>query len=324
MTFNKQNLEIISPKSQLRLYGYEKYFSSFIKIYKTHKLPNAILLSGPKGLGKSTFAYHFINYLLSEDDNDGYSLRNFTINQDNQTFVNIQNNTHPNFFVLENELLDGVIKIDQVRSLIKFLNKSTYSKNIKIVLIDNAEKLNTNSSNALLKSLEEPLKNTFFFIIFNNFLKIPDTIKSRCLEFKFHFNVLDKMNIFNNLVNNYSLDSCDKIFNKFIHFETPGNLITYLFLLRNLKVDISSDYLTCITSLLNKSKNEKDFRLINFISLLVEFYYNELVLNNSENINTYSNNKNKILYLIYKAKNFNLDKKNLLISIENLLKHEAK
>ena len=46
------------------------------------------------------------------------------------------------------------IKIDQIRHLITFLNKSTYSKDLKIVLIDSAENLNYNSSNALLKALE--------------------------------------------------------------------------------------------------------------------------------------------------------------------------
>ena len=55
------------------------------------------------------------------------------------------------------------IKIEKARDVLKFLNKSTYYSNIKIVLIDNAEYLNINSSNALLKALEEPNNNTFFF-----------------------------------------------------------------------------------------------------------------------------------------------------------------
>ena len=62
-------------------------------------------------------------------------------------------------------LTEDNIKIDQVRNLLIFLHKSTYTKDLKIVFIDNAEFLNVNSSNALLKSLEEPSSNTFFFII---------------------------------------------------------------------------------------------------------------------------------------------------------------
>ena len=57
-------MNIIDPKAQLNLYGYENYFASFVKLHKKNKLPNVILLSGLKGVGKSTFVYHFVNYLL--------------------------------------------------------------------------------------------------------------------------------------------------------------------------------------------------------------------------------------------------------------------
>ena len=72
-------------------------------------------------------------------------------------------NIHPNFFLIENNLLEENIKIEQVRNLLKFLNKSTYTRNLKIIMIDSAEYLNLNASNALLKVLEEPQNNTFFF-----------------------------------------------------------------------------------------------------------------------------------------------------------------
>ena len=64
------------------------------------------------------------------------------------------------------------------------------------MLIDNAEFLNINSSNALLKSLEESKINTFFFIIHNNSHKILKTIKSRCIEYKIFFNLEKKKKYF--------------------------------------------------------------------------------------------------------------------------------
>ena len=69
-----ENLTVISPKNQLHLFGYEHYFNSFIKLYQKNKLPNVILLSGPNGSGKATFAYHFINYLLSYNEENKYSV----------------------------------------------------------------------------------------------------------------------------------------------------------------------------------------------------------------------------------------------------------
>ena len=59
---------------QIMQAGYLKggliYFDFFDKLYHNSKLPHAVLLSGIKGLGKATFAYHFINYLLSYNENN--------------------------------------------------------------------------------------------------------------------------------------------------------------------------------------------------------------------------------------------------------------
>ena len=63
-----QNEKTLEPKNQLTLYGYDKYFYSFKNLYKKNNLPNVILLSGPKGSGKSTFIYHFINYIFSKTE----------------------------------------------------------------------------------------------------------------------------------------------------------------------------------------------------------------------------------------------------------------
>ena len=191
-------MEILTSKSQLNLFGYNKLFNSFILLHKRNKLPNVMLLSGSKGLGKSTFAYHFINYLLSTKEDNNYLVENLKINPNNSSYKLIQNNIHPNFFLLENNLSEDNIKIDQIRSLLIFLHRSTYNKDLKIVFIDNAEYLNTNSSNALLKSLEEPSTNTFFFIIHNDTCEIKETIKSRCIQFKFHLSYDEKKNFYKN------------------------------------------------------------------------------------------------------------------------------
>ena len=182
-----EDTQIVPAKNQLRLFGFEDYFNYFIKLYEKSKLPNSILLSGPKGLGKSTFAYHIINYLLSKNEERKYSINNFIIDENNLSYKLLTRNIHPNFFLIENNLLEKNIKVEQVRNLLKFLNKTTYNKNLKIIMIDNAENLNLNSSNALLKSLEEPPKNTFFFVIHNSACKIHNTVKSRCVEFKVFF-----------------------------------------------------------------------------------------------------------------------------------------
>ena len=84
-------MEILNPKSQLDLFGYNKLFDSFITLNKKKKLPNVMLFSGAKGLGKATFAYHVINYLLSIGEDNKYLSENFRINPDNVSFKLLQN-----------------------------------------------------------------------------------------------------------------------------------------------------------------------------------------------------------------------------------------
>ena len=107
MTEKKKDisLEILPPKNQLRLFGYNKYFNSLAKLFKIGKLPNTILFSGQKGSGKATFAYHLSNYLLSDTENYKYDTVAHTIHSENKSYINLCNSTHPNFFLLENNTL---------------------------------------------------------------------------------------------------------------------------------------------------------------------------------------------------------------------------
>ena len=64
-------------------------------------MPTKILLSGKKGLGKSTLAYHIINYILSVEEEFKYDSSNFIINENNRSFKLLQNNSHPNFYLID-------------------------------------------------------------------------------------------------------------------------------------------------------------------------------------------------------------------------------
>ena len=123
---NKINISI--PINQLTLYGYDDYFKSFINLYNKSKLPQVILLSGQKGLGKATFAFHLVNCLLSQNEIYKYEINNFHINVDNSTYKLINSQTCPNFFLVQNvkafsQLIgdwnDGRIESDQVSGKMK-------------------------------------------------------------------------------------------------------------------------------------------------------------------------------------------------------------
>ena len=181
--FNKNFL----PNRQEKLFLYDQYFKLFIKLYKNNLLPNKILLTGQSGLGKSTFAYHFINSILSDKEDFSYDFMNFTINPLNRSFRLINRQYHSNFYLIENFIHKRTIDIKQVKNMISYLNKTSFQKKIKFILIDNAEYLNLHSVNALLKIIEEPPSNTFIIFIQNSSIKLIETLKSRCIEFKIFF-----------------------------------------------------------------------------------------------------------------------------------------
>ena len=127
----------LNPANQLSLYGHRSEFCSFIDLYKNKKLPNKILLSGEKGIGKSTLAYHVINHILSFDEDHSYDEKNFRINPENKSFKLILNKSNPNFILIDIDEDKKSIDINQIRNLISTLNKSSFNKKPRLVLIDN-------------------------------------------------------------------------------------------------------------------------------------------------------------------------------------------
>ena len=62
-----------NPRNQIKLFGFNEEFNELKKCYEKKNFPNRILLYGKKGIGKNTFAYHLINYVLSKDENEPYN-----------------------------------------------------------------------------------------------------------------------------------------------------------------------------------------------------------------------------------------------------------
>ncbi len=311
--------EVLESKNQLSLFGYKDYFNFFVKLYEKNNLPNAILLRGQKGIGKATFGYHFINYLLSNNEERQSLLENNKIDPNNKNYKLLCENIHPNFFLLHGKSSTSEITIDQVRSMLKFLSKSTYNKDLKIILIDNVELLNRNASNALLKSLEEPSNNTFYFLIHNSSQKILKTVKSRCTEFNFFLDIKTKREIIKNLMSHYEIEyNYDDLIKSF-YFDTPGNILKYLLILIDNDIDFNKDYLACINTMFEKYKKENNTEYLNFTSLFVEKFYNSAFANNDKYLEKNLLNRDKILNYINNMKKYNLDKNNLSLLINNIL-----
>ena len=75
----------LNPSTQINLFEHKEVFNQLYKLSKNDTLPNKILLSGEKGIGKSTLAYHLINVVLSENEENPYDFENNKINPDNKS-----------------------------------------------------------------------------------------------------------------------------------------------------------------------------------------------------------------------------------------------
>ena len=190
----------MNPSKQTNLYGLDSYFNEIKKLYDSKKIPNKILFSGKQGSGKSTLAYHFINYILSQHEEDKYDINKLIINEKNRSFNLLNNNSHPNFYLVDLLQEKKNIEINQVREMIAYTRKSSFNNMPRFVLINNVEKLNLNSSNALLKVIEEPNDDIYFILIHNNKKKILPTLKSRCLTFKINLSFNKTIEITNYLL----------------------------------------------------------------------------------------------------------------------------
>ena len=91
----------LKPSENTKLYGMSNFFNEIISLYNEKKMPNKIMLTGKKGLGKSTLAYHIINCILSLAEDFKYNSNNLTINNKNKSFKLVQNNSHPNFYLID-------------------------------------------------------------------------------------------------------------------------------------------------------------------------------------------------------------------------------
>jgi DNA polymerase III subunit delta' len=301
----------LKPINRIKLFGLDNFFFEFVNLFEKNNLPNKILLSGQKGLGKSTLAYHFINYVLSKNEEFGYDIKNFEININNRSFKTTINKSNLNLFLIDTDPEKKTIDISQIRNLISNLNKSSLNTKPRFVLIDNVEFLNTNSVNALLKIIEEPNHNVHFILI-NNDKKVLPTLSSRCINFKIYLNYEDILTISNKLLDGKLNETINK--DLINYYLTPGNIYNLAKFGENNKYKlIDLDLKNLLKLIIKENHYKKDLLIKDFVYDLVEFYFRKINFNFSSNIyKKYS----YFLKRISDTKRFNLDQESLFIELE--------
>jgi DNA polymerase-3 subunit delta' len=139
------------------------------------RLPHALLLCGPPGLGKAEFARALAQSLLCEQVTaEGMACGKC------RSCTRFEAASHPDYYLIEPEEAGKAIKVDQIRGLIGHLGLASHQGGYRVVILQPAEQMNAAAANSLLKTLEEPPANTLIQLITATPSLLPATILSRC------------------------------------------------------------------------------------------------------------------------------------------------
>ena len=305
--------------STYKLYGYDNLFLEFDNLLNNNLLPNKILLSGANGIGKYTFAVHFINYVLSKNEDYSYSFNSKQININNKSFKLMNNSTHPNFNLINLKINKKNIEIEQIRNIINYSQKSSFNQNKRFILIDNIELLTKSASNSLLKLLEEPPENLYFILIHDNSYRILETIKSRSINFKINFTNKSIIQITKKIIGDEDFSTINNTYLKM--YNSIGDLVFLNNFAKKYEINIKSYTIKeLLNYIISKKLYKKDHELNIFIYRLIQFLLFETF---------YLSKDNKIYdlykYFILKMNNtikYNLDIESLFFEFKNTLINE--
>lgn len=143
------------------------------------RLPHALLLTGPPGLGKRHFARVLAARLLCAATDGPQACGQC------RDCRQLTAGSHPDHVLVVPEAPDSPIKVDQVRELGDFLARTRQRERVKIAVLEPADRLNANAANALLKTLEEPPPDRLLLLISSLPGRLSATIRSRCQRLTF-------------------------------------------------------------------------------------------------------------------------------------------
>ena len=230
----------------------------------------------------------------------------------------IKNKSHPNVLNIKKNNDKKNIEIDQIREIIKFTNQSSFNNKSRFIILDDVEFLNINSSNALLKNLEEPNENVFFILIFNSEKFLIDTIKSRCIEFKLSLSNENTRLIVNNYFNENIYEQINS--NLINYYSTPFFLISLINYMNEFELSVSE---TTVDDLLVNLINNKHYIKQEFIrdnlNMIIELFF-------YKHINTTKKLSYKVKEYYYSklsnVKKFNLDYETFFLEFKDKLLSE--
>ncbi|MCQ2915095.1 MAG: AAA family ATPase [Alphaproteobacteria bacterium] len=301
------------PINQDIMIGFSDLEKDFVSKINENKIDGSWLFTGPKGVGKSTFAIRLAKHLYSEhssglfgdapstieisnndeiskslmfDSNTNIKIIGKALKPEEEKARNIyfEENGNLDFTIEKNRKRYNEIRIDDIRKGENFLRIHGKDNKKKVLIIDDAECMNPQAANALLKILEEPPANSIIILISHQIGKLLPTIKSRCKKVLFHTLSLEN---FTKFFEKEELDTNGYDISELYNF-SKGSLGTALDIIKLNGIELYNDILSIVSnypkidfvklnSLIDKVyKNNEQFEL--FQKLIMQFLSNLTLL----------------------------------------------
>ncbi|MEZ5503070.1 MAG: DNA polymerase III subunit delta' [Halioglobus sp.] len=145
-----------------------------VQALNRNELPQSLILLGEEHTGKVQLALSISRRLLCSQPRDSLNC-----GQCHACELSASG-SHGDFLWVEPEGTSRAIKIDQIRQLVQFASRTAGFGTRKVIVLAPADRMNRNAYNSLLKSLEEPAKDTFLLLVCHRMTGVPPTIRSRC------------------------------------------------------------------------------------------------------------------------------------------------
>jgi DNA polymerase-3 subunit delta' len=185
------------PRANPALLGHEAAEAELRRLFDSGRMPHALLLSGPRGIGKATLAFRLARFVLAHGAGEGIAAPLLTENSasglaiapESGTFRRVASGGHADLLTVERAYdprrrrMRSEIVVDDTREIAAFLRLTPAEGGWRVVVVDGADEMNRNAANALLKILEEPPRRALLLLVAHNPGRLLPTIRSRCRRF---------------------------------------------------------------------------------------------------------------------------------------------
>ena len=234
------------------IYGHEKKIEIFRKALVQKRIAHAYLFSGIPAVGKKTLAIEFLKALNCENEESLHDACGRC-----SSCRKTGKGTHPDFFLVE---ADGqFIRIDAIREIQRQMKCKPLESGRRMFIIDDADKMNDQSANALLKILEEPSLSNILILVTSRPYAMPSTIISRCQHIR--FNPLRFETVAKFLTDRMSMDQESALLLAGLSGGSIGRAM-------ELNEEDIITYRTELLKLLSVTRRDDPFSLIHFASFL--------------------------------------------------------